>query len=230
MFGRRHRWATLISRLRNPGVETPASTTPRSYRPIRPVVSLRRAGSMPAPRQISDSLANGWLVGLAEPPGGSTVNASACESPRSDSTAVVDGATSSASIVPAECGPSGRPATSGRPSPAWVARRCSSPARRRCWSWENTTVAVPPVGISPDTVRTSDAVKICSAWSTEREWPQRQSHAERAESDRHCGGDRRAPSPATVLDSAALGRASLPAGSGGGQDATPQTVPAVRVP
>ena len=163
MFGRRHRWATLISRLRNPGVETPASTTPQSYRPIRPVVSLRRAGSMPAPRQINDSLANGWLVGWAEPPGGSTVNASACESPRSDSTAVVDGATFLASIVPAECGPSGRSATSGRRSPAAGGATLFITSTPAFFSWENTTVAVPPVGIRPDTVRTSDAAKTCSA-------------------------------------------------------------------
>ena len=56
-------------------------------------------------RQTRGSSANAGLVGIADPPPGSTVNARVCESPRSGSTAVVDGATALASIVPADCGP-----------------------------------------------------------------------------------------------------------------------------
>ena len=45
----------------------------------------------------------GWSAAV-EPPPGSTVNANALELPRSGSTAVVDGATAAASMVPADCG------------------------------------------------------------------------------------------------------------------------------
>ena len=55
--------------------------------------------------QLSGNAANGVPVGSCDPAPGSTVNASVVESPRSGSTAVVDGATDPASITPAECGP-----------------------------------------------------------------------------------------------------------------------------
>ena len=55
--------------------------------------------------QVSGSSANAGLVGATDPPGGSTVKASVLDVPRSGSTAVVDGATDLASMVPADCGP-----------------------------------------------------------------------------------------------------------------------------
>ena len=102
----------------------------------------------------------GWSAGV-EPLPGSTVNASAFELPRSGSTAVVDGATAAASMVPADRAPfaSDQPHLVHR-ARLRAGRRCSSPARAALRSRENTTVAVPPVGMSPDTVRTSGAAKI----------------------------------------------------------------------
>src|SRR4051812_7064466 len=72
---------------------------------IRPKVNPTSRSDLYA---VNGSSANGALVGCEEPPGGSMVNANAFESPRSDSTAVVDGATAAASIVPADLGPPGR--------------------------------------------------------------------------------------------------------------------------
>jgi gamma-glutamyl:cysteine ligase YbdK (ATP-grasp superfamily) len=56
-------------------------------------------------RQVSGSSAKMGLVGITDPPPGSTVKARVLELPRSGSTAVVDGATDFASMVPADCGP-----------------------------------------------------------------------------------------------------------------------------
>lgn len=57
--------------------------------------------------QLSGSSAINVPVGFVEPPGGSTVNASFVEPPMFSSTAVVDGDTASASMVPAEVAPPG---------------------------------------------------------------------------------------------------------------------------
>ena len=64
---------------------------------------------------------------------------------------------------PPSAGRRRRPATSGTPCPARAVGRCSSPARPASSSRENTTVAVPPAGMSPETVRTSGAANTCSA-------------------------------------------------------------------
>ena len=56
---------------------------------------------------VSCNSAITWPVGLVEPLPGSTVNANFVDWPRFYSTAVVDGATASASIVPADDAPEG---------------------------------------------------------------------------------------------------------------------------
>ena len=79
-----------------------------------------------------------------DPPPGSTVNARVCGSPRSGSTAVVDGATAWHPSSP----PTADPPTdqhSGRRCQVAAAGRCSSPARRVLLV-EKTSVAVPPLG------------------------------------------------------------------------------------
>lgn len=59
----------------------------------------------PAGGQLSGSSAISAPVGFVDPEPGSTVNASLVEPPRFDSTAVVDGATAAASMVPADVAP-----------------------------------------------------------------------------------------------------------------------------
>ena len=64
------------------------------------------------------------------------------------------------------------------------------------FSRENTTVAVPPAGMSPDTVRTSGAAKICSAVDGVGAGRSAMPDAERAEPDHQrgrCGQHRRLP-------------------------------------
>ena len=56
-----------------------------------------------------------------------------------------------------------RRATSGRRCPALGGATLFITSTAALRSREKTTVAVPPVGMSPDTVRTSGAAKICSA-------------------------------------------------------------------
>ncbi len=103
------------------------------------------------------------LVGCAEPLPGSTVNANALESPRSGNTAVVDGATVLASIVPAECGPLSSISHIWYTVPGAGGGTLFITSTPASFSRENTTVAVPPDGMSPDTVRTSGAANTCSA-------------------------------------------------------------------
>ena len=112
------------------------------------------------------------------------MNASVCESPRSGSTAVVDGATALASIVPADCGP----LVADQPHLVDGARlrrrrRCSSPARPRPSRGRTPLSRCRRSGMSPDTVRTSGAANTCSAVDGAGCRPQRDSDAERAEPD-----------------------------------------------
>ena len=94
--------------------------------------------------QISGSSANTGLVGFAEPLPGSTVNARVWESPRSGSTAVVDGATVLASIVPADCGPVSSINHIWYTVPGCGGGTLFITSTPASFSWENTRVAVPP--------------------------------------------------------------------------------------
>ena len=76
---------------------------------------------------------------------------------------MVDGATVLASIVPAECGPVSSISHIWYTVPGAGGGTLFITSTPASFSRENTTVAVPPDGMSPDTVRTSGAANTCSA-------------------------------------------------------------------
>ena len=154
----------------------------RSRHDVKDVIAEAAAATLD-PRPTATWRKARWWAALNHR-GGSTVNASVCESPRSGSTAVVDGATFLASIVPAECGP----LVVDQPhlvdgSRLAAARHCSSPARRRSSRGRTPPSPCRRSESWPDTVRTSGAANTCSAVDGAGCRPQRHSNSERTEPD-----------------------------------------------
>ena len=92
------------------------------------------------------------VVGFDEPLPGSTVKASAVECRRSGSTAVVDGATARASMVPADAGPRSLINHIWYTVPDFGGGTSFITSTPAFFSREKITVALPPPGIWPDTV------------------------------------------------------------------------------
>ena len=113
----------------------------------------------------SGNSATTWPVGWVEPLPGSTVNFSALELPRSDSPAVVDGATALSSMVPAEISPLSLTNHIWYTVPGLGFGTSFITSTPAFLSREKTTVAVPPPGMSPEMVCTSGAANTC--WAVE---------------------------------------------------------------
>ena len=123
------------------------------------------------------------------------MNASVCESPRSGSTAVVDGATALASIVPAECGPLSSISHIWYTVPGCGGATLFITNTPAFFSRENTTVAVPPVGMSAEHGPHIGGGEHLLGGRRGGRRPQRQPDAKRAEPDHQRGrGGQQRPS------------------------------------